>query len=194
MRTKMGRIGFWFGILVAGVATAGDLTPLQLALWSPIQIAPPHWDVAGLRFDLFFGENRDVDGIDGGLVNKTTGKERGVQAGILWNGVGGEFVGIQMAGLVNNVKGSFTGIQFGLVNASAAVAKVTDDGVQLGFANLAGDLDGLQVGLYNQAKAVTGLQFGLMNQTDKLKGLQIGLICLAKDSPAPFTSLLNANW
>lgn len=56
-------------------------TPFQLGMGEgvkPIQIVPPDWGVCGLRINFPFGVNREVYGIDIGLINRITHRGIGV--------------------------------------------------------------------------------------------------------------------
>ncbi|HQO41156.1 MAG TPA: hypothetical protein PK986_11850, partial [Spirochaetota bacterium] len=47
-----------------------EWTPLQLALFNPVQIFDEKCNVYGLRLNLIYGVNSDLYGIDIGMVNK----------------------------------------------------------------------------------------------------------------------------
>ncbi len=117
--------------------------PIQLALFTPIQIVPETYAISGIRLSLFYGKNTSVSGFDWGLVTHTTS---GMSEGVRLNFVGlsnGDFTGFQW-GFVNYVQGSFEGFQWGFVNYSKNA-----NGFQLGLVNYAGRLKGLQIGLVN---------------------------------------------
>ncbi len=58
-------------------------TPVQLSLFRPVQVFDDGRDVYGLRLNLLYGRNRNLVGLDLGLVNSTR-NFGGIQAG-LWN-------------------------------------------------------------------------------------------------------------
>ncbi len=117
--------------------------PIQLALFSPVQIFPENTAISGIRLSLIYGKNTTVTGLDWGLVNHTTaGKSMGVQFGAV-SIVDVDFMGWQ-DGWVNVVKGNFEGFQSGMVNHAKYV-----HGLQFGFVNYAGSMRGLQIGLVN---------------------------------------------
>ena len=66
--------GFYFNM------TAQE-KPIQLSLFNPVQIVPEDQSVKGFRFNLIYGKNATVTGLDIGLVNMTTSLETGVQLG-----------------------------------------------------------------------------------------------------------------
>jgi hypothetical protein len=132
-------------VLCAAATQAGEskTQPVQLALFSPVQIFSPDYSISGIRLNLIYGKNATVTGLDWGLINHTTtGESVGWQLGIVGL-VEADFMGWQ-DNWVNVVKGNFRGLQWGFVNS----------------ANHAG---GLQFGLVNYARTLNGLQIGLIN-------------------------------
>ena len=125
----------------------GQGKPIQLSLFNPIQIVPESESVSGLRFNLIYGKNVNVTGLDLGLVNQSTGIQNGVQ----WWGVNltdggvtgwqsvfvnvskGNSIGLQ-TGVVNHHQGHFHGLQFSVVNYAATLK-----GLQLGIINIIGE-------------------------------------------------------
>ena len=58
-------------------------SPLQVALFTPIQLVPSDQGVTALRLNFIYGKNTYVRGIDIGLFNQTTsGQSIGVQLGL----------------------------------------------------------------------------------------------------------------
>ena len=86
-------------VALVPAAQAENASPVQLSLFSPIQIVAPEKSVSGVRLNLIYGKNVDVTGIDWGLVNHNTGN------GYAWQ-----------SGFVNVVEKDFTGLQEGVVN------------------------------------------------------------------------------
>ena len=133
-------------ILVSAPLMAQEKRPVQVSLFTPIQIFPEGDAISGLRLNFLYGRSSVVTGLDLGLVNHTTS---GVSKGWQWGLVGlveTDFVGFQDNG-VNIVKGSFEGFQWGVVNYAHSA-----NGFQLGLVNYAVNLKGLQVGLVNIIK------------------------------------------
>lgn len=120
--------------------------PVQLSLFTPIQIFPADYTITGIRLNLIYSRNATVSGFDWGLVTHTTS---GVSKGVQWALVGlndADFVGWQNSG-VNVNKGDFEGFQGGLVNYANHAS-----GIQMGFINYARSMKGLQIGLVNIIK------------------------------------------
>lgn len=117
--------------------------PIQLSLFTPVQIFPEDDSIIGIRLNLLYGRNASITGLDLGLVNHTTsGISKGWQTGLIgW--IDSDFVGLQ-DNSVNVVKGNFKGFQLGFVN----YAKVAE-GFQLGFVNYVESMNGLQIGFLN---------------------------------------------
>ena len=117
--------------------------PIQLSLFNPIQIVPEYQSIGGFRFNLIYGKNVNVTGLDLGLVNYTTGSQSGLQFGGV-NLVDGGFLGAQL-GMVGITKGNFQGFQWSTVNVHQ------------------GHFNGLQIAIVNYAATLKGLQLGLIN-------------------------------
>ena len=149
-------------VLVAAVTmpVAAQEKPIQLALFTPVQIVPETEGVSAVRLNLIYSVNRSVKYVDLGLVNLTSG---GPSAGVQW-------------ALVAINKGSFSGWQSG----AAAVTQGQFTGLQSGWFTSARQGEGVQWGIVNVAESWNGLQFGLVNYTQRLHGLQIGLVNIIK--------------
>lgn len=61
---------------------AEGTTPLQLSIWSPVQVFPSDWDVIGLRCGGIYSRNRQVYGVDVGLFNSADAASGGLQLGL----------------------------------------------------------------------------------------------------------------
>src|SRR2546422_5925603 len=96
-----------------------DGNPIQLSLFTPIQIVQADQSVSGLRLDLIYGRNANVTGVDWGLVNHDTGSGKAWQLGAV-NVVGENFTGWQ-DGYVNLTHGRFAGLQSGGFNRSESM-------------------------------------------------------------------------
>jgi hypothetical protein len=132
-------------ILVAQPVLAQE-KPIQLSLFSPIQLVPEEDAISGVRLSLLYGKNKYVTGLDWGLVSHcTSGMSKGVQFGVVGY-VEADFMGWQSS-VVNYTKGNFEGFQWGFVNYAGHA-----NGLQLGFVNYAVSMKGLQVGLVNIIK------------------------------------------
>ena len=131
-----------FMISVSASAMAQE-RPIQLSLFTPVQLFPEDTPISGIRLNFIYGRNISVTGLDWGLVNHTTtGKFTGVQFGLVGLAES-DFLGWQDNG-VNIVKGNFEGFQWGFVNYANYA-----HGLQLGFVNYAAGMKGLQIGLVN---------------------------------------------
>jgi hypothetical protein len=120
-----------------------ETRPVQLSLFTPIQIFPENDTITGVRINLIYGRNASVTGLDWGLINHTTaGMTTAWQIGVVGL-VDSDFTGWQNND-VNVVKGNFKGFQSGIVNYARSAK-----GLQLGFVNYAERINGLQIGLLN---------------------------------------------
>src|SRR5262245_29905967 len=113
----------------AGVAAAQNASPIQVSLFTPVQIVRADKSVSGRRLDLIYGKNVNVTGIDWGLVNHDTGNGFAWQYGVA-NLVEKDFTGWQDGGL-NMTRGQFTGFQSGIFNQTESA-----NGVALGVVNV----------------------------------------------------------
>jgi hypothetical protein len=117
--------------------------PIQIALFAPIQILPETDFIHGFRFDLIYGRNTSITGLDLGFINHLTmGFSEGVQVGFV-NMIENDYTGWQ-CGFINLTKNNFEGFQSGLFNYAKMIK-----GVQFGLVNYVGDINGLQIGLVN---------------------------------------------
>jgi hypothetical protein len=137
----------WAVALVALVLVAlpvqAQKSPIQLSLFSPVQIVPEGKAISVVRLSLLYGKNTSVTGLDWGLVNHcTSGTSKGFQTG-----------------LVGMVDAHYTGFQANWVN----ITKQNFEGFQWGVINYAGHGNGFQLGLVNYAVSMKGLQIGLVN-------------------------------
>jgi hypothetical protein len=154
--------------------TSRSWTPVQIALWNPIQVFGEGFSVTGLRLNLILGANQDVTGLDLlGLASLTRGNHTGLQLA-LYDEVGGDLTGWQIGGLAADVDGRARGLQTAV------------------FLNSAGEGTGVQVAAgVNRAEHMRGLQISLVNWTDELDGVQIGLINIHRKGWIPFFPLIN---
>ncbi|MFC1508494.1 LA_2272 family surface repeat-containing protein [Candidatus Omnitrophota bacterium] len=148
-----------------------NVKPIQLSLWDTIQLYDADTSIAGLRLSIY-GVNRNVSGIDWGIVPKVTGDMLGWQSGVV-SIVEGNMTGYQ-EGCVNYVKGNVLGWQNALIN----ICKSEMVGFQSGFVNLSGN--------------VRGIQLGFVNTTDQMYGLQVGIVNLNyQGNPFKFLPIVN---
>lgn len=112
----------------------------------------------------------------GGVFNLVGGSVHGVQMAGVNNTVLDSVKGVQIGGIYNNVKRSVRGMQMaGGVNS----AKEGIKGIQIaGIGNLSHTkTKGIQIGgLFNYSKNLKGVQVGLVNVADTSSGLSIGLL------------------
>jgi len=151
---------------------AAEVKPFQLSLCDTVQLHSADTEIRGVRLSIY-GVNRQVHGIDWGIVPKVTGDFLGWQCGVV-NIVGGNATGLQ-GGFVNLVDGDFLGWQRGVVNYNKKQTV------------------GLQTALINMTNGMSGVQFGLVNVTETLYGLQVGLVNL-NNSGNPFRFLPIVNF
>ena len=174
----------------AGFYDDGGSYPFQIGFYPTLQLVPYDQDVTGVRISLI-GCNRNMTGLDLGIINQSDesfrgiavapinlskGDAGGIQIGFI-NHVNGDVVGIQGIPLVswyhalNIVHGQITGLQGGFYNQAETLS-----GMQGGAINVAYNSKGGMVGLYNYSDSMGGIGLGLVNVAyEDAHGLQIGL-------------------
>lgn len=163
------------GAILAPEVGAADssTTPVQLALFSPVQIFSEDRSVAGLRLSVLLGVNQDVAGLDiAAGVTRTEGTFRGVQLAMA-NQVEGDCKGLQF-GLTNEVDGLLRGIQISALGSNV----VGGSGAQISA-------------LWNWADSLSGVQIGVLNFGGQMKGLQLGLLNFNDNGFLPVFPLFN---
>ncbi|MGE5175127.1 MAG: LA_2272 family surface repeat-containing protein [Hyphomicrobiales bacterium] len=152
-------------------ARAASSSPIQVALWNPVQIVKETDSVGGVRLSILYGVNQDMTGFDVGLVNSTKGVFKGYQHS-----------------LVSITEGKFYGVGANFVS----IARDEMRGVQWGFYNQAKDAHGLMAGFINSSESMDGVQLALLNMTQNLHGLQVGLVNVASKNPShPVLPIVN---
>ena len=68
-------------VTVFNSAIIAQEKPIQLSLFTPVQIVPEDQSAKGFRFNLIYGKNAAMTGLDIGLVNMSTSLQKGVQWG-----------------------------------------------------------------------------------------------------------------
>jgi len=174
----------------AGAIAESSVNALQVCFWNPYQIFNSETSISGIRFNLPYGVNQNLFGIDIGLGNKVQGDMKGLQLGLL-NLIDGNYSGLQV-GSFNRVKGPVGGIQMGLYNSSQEEAK----GIQCGVVNTSQEFKGLQFGIVNHATSMRGFQIGLLyNTADTIYGIQIGFLnFIWSKEPLPFIPIINGSF
>lgn len=162
-----------FALAVLLAAPLAAQSPVQLSVFTPIQLVPEQQDVGLVRLNLVYSVNRSVKYVDVGLVNVTTG---GASAGIQW-----AFVSVN--------QGAFTGWQV----SAAAVTRGPFQGLQSGWYTSAQRGEGLQWGVVNTAADWNGLQVGIVNIAQRLHGVQVGFVNIIK-SGGQFPVFPIVNW
>lgn len=157
-------------------------SPISLSILPPVQFPAEDFNITGLRLSVLWGRQRDIYGLDLGVIGNMTNQTFvGTAVSGLFNINRGmtTILGAQVAGGANisKQKTNIFGVQLALgLNSLEAASSVT--GLQLAMANLSPhtNIYGVQAGIYNVADQVYGFQIGLVNVVNNLHGLQIGLL------------------
>ena len=168
-------------------------SPLGVGIAAPIQLPFTDTDIYGLRFGGLLGVNRNVYGIDAGLVEVSGGEFCGIQLGGLLN-YNVTLEGVQLGGLLNWQTSNFAGVQIG---GLANIVKEDGVGFSVGGLNLMNRFVGVELGGVNLAEECVGLQLGIFNGANKLSGVQIGLLNLVCTDPLfniPVMPVVNASF
>lgn len=142
-------------ILLTSVVSVKAGSPVQLALFNPVQLVPEGESVTGLRLNIY-GKNTTLTGIDWGFVHHLTAPSMGAQFGLVAY-CESDFTGWQDS-FINLTKGTFSGLQDGAYNSACGGM-----GVQFGFINTAKSWEGIQLGFVNHAGTMKGIQVGIVN-------------------------------
>jgi hypothetical protein len=142
---------------VAPAVYAQETKPINLALFDPVQIFKKDIPIKGFRFNLIYGNNSAMTGVDIGLANWVTGETVGIQWGVI-NYTMGDFTGWQSSP-VQKVGGHMLGLQSGWLASINASGK----GLQASGVTISDDYIGLQLGVVNYAVELHGIQIGLIN-------------------------------
>ena len=196
---KLRLLSFLSALLLMPLAHA-MVSPVAIDIIPPVQFPPADFSVTGLRASALWGDQRNMYGLDFGLLGNITQQDFvGVGVSGIFNLTHGTTtaVGLQFAGVanVNTSKTSVYGLQAALLsNYNTAESKVV--GLQFSLANISQftDIYGVQAGIYNRAKDVYGVQFGLVNVAENLHGLQIGLVNFNHKGPFAVSPILNVGF
>lgn len=115
-------------------------SPIQLAFAYPQQMLPESVKIYGFRFNLIYGKNHSVYGVDIGLINELDYDLMGLQGGL------------------NNQADRVFGLQYGAFNTCNQLY-----GAQAGLINKSKSTKGCQIGLINYSDRLTGVQIGLLS-------------------------------
>lgn len=185
-------------VLIFSVSSAhAFFSPVSLAVFPGLQFPGAEYTVAGLRASLFWGRQRDIYGLDLGVLGNITEQDfTGIGLSGLFNMTHGvtRVIGLQAALGMNMTTNKTTvyGLQLaGLLNSNEAASSLIGFGVAL--VNLSPNMDimGVQLGVYNKALAVYGLQIGIVNVCKNLHGLQIGLVNFHEMGAVNVSPILN---
>ena len=185
----------------------GSVSPVGFSLAAPLQFPRIVDSVRGFRYNIFMALNRDMAGLDLGLVGINTGWVQGLQInafnwanesvdalqiGTLANVTLDDVRAFQI-GTFNIVRGDFAGLQLGLVNVEDEFAgfqvggllnwnSADSFGAQFGVGNAnVENFTGFSCGAVNWASEMTGFQLGVVNVAEHATGLQIGVYNAVED-------------
>jgi hypothetical protein len=185
----------------------GYASPVGLSLAAPLQFPRTVDSVYGFRYNVFMALNKDMIGLDLGLVGINTGCLKGMQVnafnwvnesvdafqiGALANVALDDVAAFQI-GTFNIVRGDFAGLQLGLANIQDEFAgfqiggllnwnSADSFGVQFGAGNAnIENFTGFSCGAVNWASEMTGFQLGVVNVAERATGLQIGVYNAVED-------------
>lgn len=143
--------------------------------------------------NILWGKNKNLEGLEVGLVNSIENNVKGAQIAGLGNTVGGQVIGSQLTAGLNYTQGEMTGFQgAGLGNIALEESKLTQVAglfnysqksvaVQISnFVNIAEEVEHGQIAMVNKATTVQGFQIGLINVADTVQGASIGLLNLVE--------------
>ncbi len=171
-----------------GMNTIG-YAPFQLSIFSPIAFPIEEDNIEGFRFNIIYGKNKSVSGIDIGIIQHTTERSEGFQLGVF--NCGNTMNGLQLSMVgnetkINNGVQISTGFNISTESNGLQIAPVLNfansiNGQQITFgANFAKEINGPQISfLFNKAYTVIGPQLAIFNISKKEVRTQIGIINIA---------------
>ena len=168
-------------MMMASASAAEDKeVPFLFSIIAPMAIPMDADNVNGLRLNLIYGSNKNVAGVDFGLIQQITGKGDGTQIGAL--NIAESMDGPQF-GIIGNTAKDIYGPQIAVGGNNAD--KITGAQLSILF-NYAAELGELQFGIINRTLKLGGVQVGLFNFADKSGGTQVGLLNFANGKMIPF--------
>lgn len=182
-------------------SASAPVAVVAVALWNPVQTSDENTSIHGLRLDLPYGKNYDLQGLDFGIVSETQRNLTGASF-TLGSSVGHNVLGVQSAFVLALAGGTVYGLQEGIYSEAhdlhgvqfGVVTQVERQsyGARFAAVNLGDTHEGAELGIVNTSKRSSGLQLGLVNVTQHLHGVQIGLVNVAKNGFLPFFPVMNA--
>ena len=97
---------------LTGYKSARADSPYQVSFIHPIQLIDPLVNIRGVRFNVIYGVNHDVSGLDIGLINQVNRHQKGLQVGLFNSSF--KTSGVQL-GIINKTN-NLHGVQIGLIN------------------------------------------------------------------------------
>lgn len=146
-------------------------SPLELAYYSPQQLAGSDRNIYGLRLSLLYSKNRDMSGLDIGFGKNEADDVNGIQIALIGLNEAENANGVQIAVIGNFSEKMMKGDRGNYTRDYKSMK-----GIQIaGFGNKADNIIGIQAaGLFNGAHNAIGLQIGfLSNVATTLKGIQV---------------------
>lgn len=152
-----------------------ETTPIQIAIYEPYQLADSRKTVVGFRFNLFYGVNENVYGLDTGLINTVKNNSAGISLGLV--NFTRKHSGAQLG--IFNFSERVYGFQIGVVNASQNPHNIQIGVINIGFKDhvympmlgvLVNWADGALLGQYsigfNQSRSAPLQVSGILNNTN----------------------------
>jgi len=97
---------------IGGIRHANADAPYQISVIHPFQMINQMESIHGIRFNFVYGINRDVYGLDFGMINQVDHYQKGLQIGIVNTSL--KTKGVQI-GFFNKTD-FLEGVQIGLIN------------------------------------------------------------------------------
>jgi len=144
-------------VFLAGCRTS---TPLQVALYDPVQLVDRNHDVNGVRLNLPYGRNRNLRGLDVGVFNRVDNQVVGIQASLL-SCVAEDLTGMQVsAGVVT--------VNYAERVRGAQISFGVNPAFWTSGANIGNEVSGFQIATFGN--------FVSTNANSRLTGGQIALL------------------
>jgi hypothetical protein len=184
MRRKTRSLLLAAGLLLGADPAAAE-TGAQVAMAG--LRAPSDPDVNGLRFSLFYGENRSMNGLDLGFVSVSESDTLSGLALVFGvSKVDAAMTNGAAISLINFHSGTDRGLNAAFINKVNSV----ESGLVFGFVNVADGSTSVDIGGLNLADSSTA-QVGFVNIAREIRGFQFGFINAAENGVLPVLPVFN---
>ena len=171
--------------LILGAGGAGAEASGQFAF--PGLRAPDESSVNGLRFSLLYGQNKSMKGLDLGFVSMSESTDlTGVAFVFGVHRLTGAMKSGAAFSLINLHSGNDSGLNAAFINK----VNNAENALGFGLVNIADGTTMMDIGGFNMAKK-SSVQIGFVNVAKEIEGVQIGIMNIAENGFLPVFPFFN---